>query len=509
MPRSKLLLIATLWIGNLLPALDATLVGTALPTIIAELEGLTLYGWIFAANLLTFTTGVPVFGKLADLYGRKPIFLAGVVIYLLGSLLSGLVQSVEQLILCRALVGLGLGAVLPAAMTILGDAFTLEERARIQWIFASAWFVSSLVGPAVGGFVTLFASWRLVFYITAPLGVGAMVLMARYYREEVERREHSIDFPGAILLAAGVVALLLALSPGNRGGSMNLGQSGGLLVLALLLLGLFVWNERRAPEPLLPLPLLLGPIIGMSVLASFLSGIVQFGASSFLPLFAQGALGGTAANAGAVLAPMTLGWPIGAGYGGYLLLRIGYRKSVLLGMGLVVLSQGGFMLLDRSTSQFLAMGAMFVLGMGFGFSSVAFMLAVQESVSWGQRGVATASLPFARSIGGSVGVAVMGALLTWHMAPLLASHDLATSGSVTSALLDPGTRAALSPGVLDQLQQALADALHRVFILTGVASLVGFGCALAFPSISHSLWTSPAPGGARATDPEPAKESQA
>lgn len=499
----KRLLIATLWMGNLLPALDTTMVGTALPTIIGELEGLNLYGWVFAANLLTFTTAVPVFGKLADLYGRKPIFLGGVGIYLVGSLLSGLVQSVEQLIFCRALVGMGMGAILPVVLTVLGDAFTLEERARIQWVFATAWFISSLVGPALGGIVTLYLSWRLVFYVAIPLAITAAVLLARYYKEDVERRDHSIDFSGAFLLAAGVVALLLALSPGSRGGSIDLRGSGGLLALALVLLGLFVWNEKRAREPLLPLPLLLDPIIGMSVLASLLSGIIQFGASSYLPLFAQGAQGGTAANAGLMLAPMTLGWPIGAGYGGRLLLRIGYRKSVLLGMGLVLVSQSGFLLLDRSTPQLLAMATMFVLGMGFGFSSIAFILAVQESVSWGQRGVATASLPFARSIGGSVGVAVMGALLTLQMAPMLASHELATS-----ALLDPAARAALSPAVLIQLQQALAEALHRVFILTGIVSLAGFGCALAFPSVAHPMSTAPAPAAAPAgSGPEAVKES--
>lgn len=481
MPAPKLLLIVTLWMGNLVPALDATLVGTALPTVIGDLGGLSLYGWVFAANLLTFTTAVPIFGKLADLYGRKPIFVGGLGVFLVGSILSGGVQSVEQLILCRAVAGVGLGASMPVAMTILGDVFSVEERARIQWIFGSAWFLASLVGPALGGIITIYASWRLVFYVTVPLGLASMLLLARGYREQVERRSHAIDFSGALLLAGGVTALLLALSPGGRGGAVEPGDGVPLLGAALLLGALFVWNEQRAREPILPLALFLNPMIGVSVLASLLSGVAQFGASSFLPLFAQGAQAGTAAHAGAVLAPMTVGWPIGVGIGGQVLLRIGLRRSVLLGMGLALASQAGFLLLERHSPLVLPMVAMFVLGLGFGFSSIAFMIAVQEAVDWGQRGVATASLQFARSIGGSVGVALMGALITAQMAPLLAGQGLSAGAGPASALLDPVARAALAPETLTQLQEALAGALRLVFAIMGAAALAGFGCALFFP----------------------------
>lgn len=481
MADTKLLLIATLWIANMVPALDATLVGTALPTVIGDLGGLSLYGWVFAANLLTSTTAVPIFGKLADLYGRKPIFVGGLAVLLLANMLSGLVQSVEQLILCRALAGVGLGASMPVTQTIIGDAFSVAERARIQWVFASAWFLSSFIGPALGGFITINASWRMVFYVTPLLSVAAMVLLAKSYPEHVEKRSHAIDYSGAFLLGVSVTALLLALSAGGRGSSQDVADSVPLLVASLVLGGLFIWNEQRAQEPMLPLSLLSSPLIAWSLLLSLLSGMVQFGASSFLPLFAQGAQAGTAANAGAVLAPLTIGWPIGIGIGGRILLRIGYRRSVLVGMSLALASQAGFLLLDRNSPLVLPMAAMFVLGMGFGFSTLAFMIAVQEAVDWGQRGVATASLQFARSIGGSVGVAFMGALVTWQMAPLLAGHGLGSGGNVTSALLDPTARAALSSAALFELQEALAGALRLVFILMAAAAVAGFGCALAFP----------------------------
>ena len=481
MPRRILMLMLALWMGNLLPALDATMIGTALPTIVGALEGLHLYGWVFAAYLLTFTTSVPVCGKLADLYGRKPVFAAGIGVYMVASALSGMTQSIEQLILCRALVGVGLGAAVPVAMTIMGDAFNLEQRAKIQWVFASAWFLCSVVGPTLGGAITLLFSWRLVFVVSVPLGVIATLLLFANYEERVERRPHSIDVFGAILLAAGVMAMLLALSPGGRGANLSLESGLLLLALSVALLAAFVWNEKRAPEPLLPLPLMLTPVVGISVLGSLLCGVVQFGASSYLPLFAQGAQGGTAAHAGAVLAPLTLGWPLGAGLGGKFLMAIGFRKSVLLGMMFVMVSQAGFLFISRETPLPVMMASMFVLGLGFGFSNVGFMLAVQESVGWNQRGIATASLQFARSIGGSVGVAVMGALVTFSLAPFLVTHDIGGQ-NVTSALLDPVARASLAPAALADLQLALADGLHLAFVLMAVVAGAAFLCALAFPA---------------------------
>ena len=478
------MLVVALWLGNVLPAVDATLISTALPTIIGELGGLDLYGWVFAVNLLTFTTAVPIVGKLADLYGRKPFFLGGVVFYLVGHLLSGLVQNIEQLILCRALVGLGLGAILPMGLTIMGDAFPLAVRARIQWIFATTWLSASIICPALASIIILNAHWRIVFYLPAPLALMALFFLAREYQETVQRREHQIDFLGAFLLTGGIVSLLLALAPIGRGGALSVSSGGLLFLLAVTLLGLFAWNELKSKEPLLPLGIVFSRLVGLSVAMSFVTGLVQFGTNSYLPLYAQGAQGGTSANAAAVIAPLTIGWPIAAGVGGLLLMRLGFYRSIRFGMGVVFAALIALTFLTRTTPLPLEMLVMFIMGVGFGFANIAFQMAVQEVVEWHQRGIVTASVQFARTMGGSLGVAVMGAVLNLHMAPFLASEGSGDGRSVTSYLLDPAARASLSPGTLETLQSELASGLHTVFLMMLVFGLIGFISALAFPKAS-------------------------
>ena len=482
MPNVRVMLMVAIWLGNVLPAVDSTLLGTALPTIIGQLGGLNLYGSVVAINLLTNTTGVLIFGKLSDLYGRKPFFLLGVTLYLVGNVLCGLVQSIEQLILCRAIVGVGLGAVIPMGMTIMADAFAVSVRARVQWIFATTWLGSSIVCPALASFVIMNASWRMVFFLPVPLALGAFILLWREYHEHIERREHSIDFLGAGLMTAGVVSLLMALSPGGRGG-ISFGDPVLMMALAIVLLALFVWNELHVAEPLVPLKLVFSRVVGISVALAFVTGVIQFGANSYLPLFAQGAQGGTSANAAAALAPLTIGWPIAAGVGGFLLLRWGYRTSIRLGMTIVAIGISSLVFIDRHTPLPLEMAIMFFSGTGFGFTNVASMLVVQEMVEWHQRGVVTGSVQFARSIGGSIGVAVMGALLTWHMAPVIETQTGGQGGNVTSYLLDPTIRNSLAPDVLLTLQQELALALHNVFVLMAGAAVLGFIAAYAFPHI--------------------------
>lgn len=475
-------LVTALWLSNLLPALDATLVGTALPTIIGKLDGLSLYSWVFAAYLLALTASIPIFGKLADLFGRKPVFFFGMGLFMLGSILSVLVQSVEQLILCRVLVGIGTASAMPTAMTIMGDALPAEQRAKIQWVFASAWFVSSLVGPALASVITLYLSWRLVFPVTVPLGLLSCYLLATQYHEQIERRSHQIDYLGVGLLGAGVLALLLALSPTNRAGGIDLAANGGLLVLAGVLLAAFLWNETRAAEPVLPLRLFLIPVVGFAALGGLASGVAQFGATSFIPLFVQGAQGGTAADVGLVLPWLTIGWPIGAALGGRYLMRIGFRRSVVAGMVCVAAAQIGFILLDQKSSPVQAAASMALMGLGFGFSSVGFMISVQDSVSWTERGVASASLQFFRSIGGSVGVAIMGTIMTMRMQPLLELHNVAATAGSASALLDPKARQALAPETLAALQVGMGDALHVVFLVMAAAAVVGLAVAFWFPN---------------------------
>ena len=314
-PRRKALVTLATLIGTFLAALDSTVVGTAMPTVIGDLGGLPLYPWVFASYLLAATVTGPVFGKLSDTYGRKPIYLAGIFLFLAGSVLAGTSESMSGLIAYRTLQGLGAGAVQPVAVTIVGDIFELETRARVQGLFGAVWGISAVVGPAAGGLITDYASWRWVFYVNVPFGLVAAVLLALTLTENFERRRSRPDYLGVSLLTGGLVAVLLALL--GQGGTPSLSAPTlGLFFGGLLALGLFVVVERRAADPVVPLGLFGDRVFAVAVLGNLTLGGVLFGVSVYVPLFVQGALAGTAVTAGAVVASLSIGWPLGSVVGG-------------------------------------------------------------------------------------------------------------------------------------------------------------------------------------------------
>ena len=483
--RAYYFLLAALWLGNVLPALDATLIATALPTVIGALDGLALYAWVFAAYLLALTISIPISGKLADLYGRKPIYVIGIGLFMVGALASCLVQNVGQLIACRVIIAVATGFVQPTVMTIMGDAIPTAQRARIQWVFASAWLCSSIIGPALATAITTYLSWRFVPLVEIPIGALAIYLLVSRYHETVEVHSHKIDYVGIALLGAGILALLFALSPTNRTSGINLESSGGLLLASAVLLGLFVWNETRVPEPIMAPRLFAVPVLAIAALGNVAVGVGQSGGQSFIPIFVQGGQGGTVGTVGFVLPFMFIGWPIGAGIGGRLVLSAGYRRTALLGMVIALAAQAGFLVLGRDSSPVFEALCMACLGFGFGFSTVAFTISVQNSVSWRDRGVATASLVFFRSIGGSVGVAIMGAIMTGRMQPVLDRYRDAAGGTNASGLLDPATRGSIPPDVLAALQSGLTHAVHSSFFVMAVAAVAGLIAVLWFPSVVH------------------------
>jgi EmrB/QacA subfamily drug resistance transporter len=473
------LIIVALMLGTALAALDTTVVGTAMPTIIGKLGGVSLYSWVFSAYLLTSTTTVPVYGKLADLYGRKPVFLVGVAIFLAGSVLCGLAQSMVQLVVFRAIQGIGAGAVLPVTMTIIGDLFSIEQRARLQGFFSGVWGVSSIVGPALGGLITDHVGWRWVFYVNLPVGLLSAVLIILLLHERVEHRRRQIDYLGSATLTAGVTALLLGLLQGGDGWAWSSPESFVTFGAAALLLAVFLRTEARAPEPVLPLALFKNRIIAVASVAGALSGAAMFGVTSFVPLFVQGVEGGTATDAGTVVAPMSMGWPAGSIIAGRLILRFGYRLATLIGGACLLL--GGLLLIfvDEGTPRALIIVLLLLVGLGLGFTSSAFVIAIQNAVPWSQRGVATATSQFFRTIGGSIGVAVLGAVL----AAQWTAH--ATAAGVPdvdrSALLDPERRSAIPLETLGAIQSALADALHSVFLWVTALTVLVFLAVLFFP----------------------------
>src|SRR5215469_4975717 len=488
--KTKIIVTIALMLGMSLAALDTTIVGTALPSIVGKLGGITLYSWVFSAYLLTSTSTVAIYGKLADLFGRKPLFLFGSAVFLIGSAASGTAQSMVQLILFRAIQGLGAGAVLPIVLTIIGDIFALKERARVQGLFSGVWGLSSIVGPALGGLIVDHFSWRWVFYINLPFGLLSALLLILFFKEHVERKKRSLDYIGTLTLTSGVVALLFALLQGGTTWAWNSLPSIGLFVLAAVLIALFLFQERRAPEPILPLTLFQNRIIAISSIGGVILGVILFGVSSYVPLFVQGVKGGTATSAGITLGPMLVAWPLAATFSAKIILRYGYRFTAVLGAALAALGVGLVTLFNVNTGLPLVVAAMVVIGLGLGFMSTAFVLAVQNAVPWNQRGVATASTQFTRTMGGSVGVALMGTILNAQMAlrfmPVFARYPgvvarLPKSIAPSNVLLTPDVRGTLPLDFLHQLQAALAQSLFWVFALTFVLAAIGLATMFLLP----------------------------
>lgn len=485
--RKTLVVLATL-IGTFLAALDATVVGTAMPTIIGELGGLSLYPWAFASYLLAATVTGPVFGKLSDTYGRKPVYLAGIGLFLLGSVLAGTAGSMGALIAFRTLQGLGAGAVQPVAITIVGDIFELEARARIQGLFGAVWGISAILGPAVGGLLTDLVSWRWVFYINIPFGLVAATLLALALTESFERRRRKVDYLGTALLTGGLVAVLLALL-GGGGTGLSTG-SVALFVGGVVALVLFVFVERRAEDPVVPLDLFRDRILSVSAAGNLAMGGVLLGVSVYVPLFVQGSLGGTALTAGAVVASLSIGWPVGSFVGGRMLLRTGYRTTVLLGSALIAAGSALCVPMDRGTSLAYVVVAVVTIGLGLGFSSTSYLVSVQNAVPWRRRGVATSSVVFFRTVGGSLGVAVMGALLNaslgdrYNAAVARVSDGDAALGRLLSdpnALLQPAVRSRIPEAAYAELAGALAAALAPAFWVLLVFGLASLAAAMFFP----------------------------
>jgi EmrB/QacA subfamily drug resistance transporter len=457
--RARRIVTAGLVLAMAVVALETTVVVTALPTIAGELDRLDLYPWVFSAYLLTSTVTMPLYGKLADVFGRRRIFLFGMVLFLIGSALCGLARSMPELVIFRALQGLGAGAVMPSIFTVVADLYRLHERARVQGVFSALWGTASLVGPALGAWLTLTFSWRSVFFVSIPFGLAAGVVMFRFFKERVESRKVSLDIAGALLLMGGLIALLLAMTEGSEG-------SGWLSPTVLLLLGAsalmligFVVAERRAHDPVLPLELFKQRVISVSSVANVLSGAVLFGVTSNVPLYVQGALGEGASGAGAALTPMLIAWSISGLFGPRLLLRFGYRATAIGATLLVALGSLGLYLLGPETPGVVLYVSMALLGFGFGPSTAAFMMVVQEAVPWQQRGVATSSTQLFRSLGGTLGVALLGTIFHAGLTSRIAAAGI--DASSVSSLLDPSGRAATL--AVTELRSLLGDALHPVF----------------------------------------------
>lgn len=473
--RQRKLVTAALLAGLFLSALEATAVATAMPTAVADLGGMERYSWAFSIYLLTSTTTVPLYGKLADLYGRLRIYVWGMALFLLGSALCGAADTFGQLIAFRAIQGLGAGGVMPVSVTLIGDIFTLEERGRMQGVFSGVWGVASLIGPAVGGFVTDAFSWRFVFYFAIPFGILSAVLLIIFLQEQEVRREHKLDLIGTTLLTGSIALLLTAILEGSEVWGWSSPRTIGLVACSLLAFIGFVLQERVAPEPTLPFDLFRNRVIAVASAGSVVIGAMLFTLTAFTPMYVQGVLAGSAAQAGAPLIGMSIGWPLASATAGRLMIRTGYRRLVVVGATITVVGVGMLALVGRSSSLQYLIVSMVVLGIGNGLVSTPYLVAVQNAVPWKRRGVATSSSQFFRTIGGAIAVAAFGAVVNANL-----HARMGTAFNANSAL-DPSLRARLSADALDRVQAALASGLHVVFLICAGMAMVGLAIGLLFP----------------------------
>jgi EmrB/QacA subfamily drug resistance transporter len=476
---------AALVVAMTVTAMEQLVVSPAMPTIIAKLKGFEIYPWVISAYLLAATVSTPIYGKLADLFGRKRVLLFGLGLFSLGSILSGTSFSMGQLIVMRTIQGLGAGAVGPIVLTMVGDLFSLEERARVQGLFSAVWGLSSVAGPLLGGYITDNFGWRWVFLVSVPFAMVAIGMLVFCVKEPLLHRTVApIDWAGAALLTAGMSVLLWVVLDGSRySAQLDL----ALLALSAALLVLFVIRERRAPDPILPMDLMARPTIAASLLGSFLIGGVLFGLDTYVPLFIQGVLGGDATRAGRALMPLFIVWAVSVALAARAVVHWGFRRAGLIGSALITL---GTLVVVRGAaspelwSPCFATG-LAIVGMGMGPTSLSFILAVQHSVAWGQRGVATGAVIFLRTIGGAIGVGLLGAALARELAYRLARAG--ASGIDVVAALRPETHDRLSFAQLMAVRVNLGLSLRDVFILTVALGAATIVCTLWLPNKHSTL----------------------
>jgi EmrB/QacA subfamily drug resistance transporter len=455
---------AGLMLALLIAAMDSTIVGTALPTIGGELGNFSLYPWVFSGYLLTATTTVPLWGRLADLYGRKRVLMAGMAIFVGASVLCGAAHSMLALVIFRGIQGVGAGCLQPVTLTVVGDMFPMAQRARIQGLFSGMWAVASVIGPVIGAVFVATIGWRWIFDVNVPAGLASAALLWTFHDRPKARRA-TVDYPGALLLTAGVAMLLFGFGSGSSGQTPNWLLIGG----SIAVLGLFIVVERRTESPTVPLRFLRDPVIGPAILVAVVAGTLLFGLTSYIPFYVQGGLGGSAYEAGAALAPLLFGWSIVGVIAGRQMIRLGYQR-LALGGTLLMLIGCGMLLLHPPLAPVTWVGACtLVIGAGMGTLNTPLLIMIQSVVGWEDRGAVTALNQFSRTIGGAVGVALMGILLESRI----------RAGALARGL-DPRT---YSDPLQYTIHATVKSGVGRELVVDGVTALFVVFIALAAVSV--------------------------
>ncbi|MFM0345846.1 MULTISPECIES: MDR family MFS transporter [unclassified Paraburkholderia] len=473
---SRPLVIAAVMASMAMVAIEATIVSTAMPQIVAQLGDLHLYSWVFSSFLLTQTAMTVVFGKLADLYGRKPIVLAGIAIFLIGSVLAGFAWSMPAMIAFRLIQGVGAGAIQPVTLTIVADLYPARERGKVQGYLASVWAISAVVGPMVGGFIIHNMSWAWIFWMNVPIGLASAAGFIAFLRESERHARPSIDFGGAALFMAAIAALMMALTYAGDDQVAQASMAGGAFVLCVLL---FVWQERRAAEPMISFALWSRRPIAACNGSTLLSGMILMGATTFLPMYVQGVLHRSPVIAGLALTMMMVGWPTGATFAAKSFHRLGLRRILIGGSTFIPLGAVLLLFLSPGGSPLVAAFGSLIMGFGMGTSSVSSLVLIQEIVGMGERGSATASNLFSRNLGSTLGATLFGAVLNFGL-----SHSNGAAAVTSDQLRALLQNQAVNLGESDMIRAVLHQSLHLTFISLFVIAIFVVALLLFVPSIS-------------------------
>ena len=477
--RKKIFIMLAIMSAMLFAALNQTIVGTALPRIIADLGGMAYYSWVFTIYMLTSSITAVLVGKLSDIYGRKPFILIGIGIFAIGSFLSGFSDTIIQLIIFRGVQGFGAGMIMSTAFTAVGDLFAPRERGRWQGLMSAVFGLASVFGPTLGGYIVDNADWHWVFWVFLPFGVIALIMIWTMFPSQVKKQGTSIDYLGSIFLTLTIIPLLLAFTWGGKDYDWNSVQIIGLFASTVAALMLFILTEKRVKNPVLPLGLFKNSVFSLSNVIGFLLGAGMFGAIMYMPMFVQGVIGTSATKSGLVMMPMTLSMVIASAIGGQLITKTGKYKIIAI-IGLFIMATGLFdlSLMGSGTSNKVAILNMITVGVGLGLSFPVFTLTIQNAVDHKHLGVATASSQLFRQIGGTVGVAVMGTVMNASMTDKMKEYaaQAQSKGSVIppamkeklkalqdpQLLMDPAKLKKATEGFPPEMQQVL----HQIFSYT-------------------------------------------
>ena len=465
-------------------AVEATIVATAMPTIVGQLGAFHLFSWVFAAYLLAQAVSTPIYGRLADLYGRKQMFISGSAIFLLASTACGFTWAfgewgMASLVLFRTIQGFGAGSLQSMATTIVGDIYPPTDRARVQGWLSGVWGLAALAGPVLGAFIVQHVHWAFVFWINLPIGIAAILIMASSLHERIELRSHHVDVVGSILLMVGVGGVLMTVVQAQNLSAPLAASLFGVGIVALLLL---IVQERRAKEPIVPFQLWRQRIMAECSAGGLTIGALLMCVVAFLPTYVQVAMGRSVTFGGTALAIQSVSWSISAIIASRLMGLTSYRTAGLIGSAMLISGTALLITLDRD-SAFMRLGAATLLvGFGMGFCNQTFLLSMQGSVHWNQRGVATASFLFARTIGQTIGAAIGGAMLNFGL-----TRQVPGASDALERLLDPGRRDELGANMVARLGSAIANALHEVYIVSGVLAVATLVIVLLLPArLSYS-----------------------